>query len=70
MNNCPKCGSRRISGPFYRRDDYGEFLLYQCNACGYGERAPTLDSQDRTSDDVKRFIQSRRDSAKHRLQVH
>jgi hypothetical protein len=48
MSQCPKCGSCRISGPYYRHshDKSGEKLEYVCNQCGYSASTPTLDHND------------------------
>jgi DNA-directed RNA polymerase subunit RPC12/RpoP len=49
MNRCPKCGSFEISGPKYRKVQWGstvmedERLWYRCLRCGYEESRPTLD---------------------------
>lgn len=47
MDSCPKCSSGNISGPFYRKDEYDEFLLYRCNRCGYTSQEETHDSPRR-----------------------
>lgn len=46
MTTCPKCGSWRIAGPSYRKDEQGERLQYQCVKCGYTESGLTLDAPD------------------------
>ena len=44
MLHCPKCGSYRISGPFYERNRDGyDALRYRCDNCGYSQTTPTLD---------------------------
>lgn len=52
MNNCPKCGSRDISGPHYRRLGWGgEALRYICNVCRFSRDEPTLDRARREGSD-------------------
>lgn len=48
MTRCPKCGCRRISGPYYKNGHKqgGERLEYVCNQCGYSASTPTLDHDD------------------------
>lgn len=49
MFKCPKCGSNRINGPYYRPSylPSGDRLEYICAQCGYKERKPCLDDRDK-----------------------
>ena len=45
MLSCPKCSSRDIIGPFFRRNNFGhESLVYRCGRCGYTEYGPCHDA--------------------------
>ena len=52
MNNCPKCGACRMTGPRYEKsrgmDAWStiESLVYHCSNCGYERREPTLDQRE------------------------
>ena len=46
MLSCPKCSSRNIIGPFFRRDNFGhESLVYRCGGCGYTKHGPCRDAK-------------------------
>jgi hypothetical protein len=51
MTVCPKCRSKKISGPMYQSWAQSwsghERLLYLCRRCGYEETGPTADTKRR-----------------------
>ena len=53
MDQCPKCGSKKIRGPFYNRGCGGrchpDRLEYVC-PCGYRIDIPTLDAKKEATD--------------------
>ena len=45
MFSCPKCSSRDIAGPYFRRDFGRECLVYRCMRCGYSREEPCHDAR-------------------------
>ena len=45
MRKCPKCGSRCIIGPRFKRVFILESLEYTCGQCGYQENTETNDAR-------------------------
>jgi DNA-directed RNA polymerase subunit RPC12/RpoP len=52
MISCPKCGSSRINGPFYKAACYParDLLKYICAQCGYSGYEVPLDRRQEDKD--------------------
>lgn len=49
MISCPKCGSNRVMGPWFKKVNYNrEVLRYKCGRCGYEKDEPCLDAEQVT----------------------